>query len=139
MLKDFQKFIMRGNVVDLAVGVIIGAAFSAIVDSLVKDVIMPPIGLLLGGIDFTNLFVVLKGEGTFATLKAAQDAGAVTVNYGVFVNAIVKFLIVGFSVFMMIQGMNKAMDRFKKAEAEAPPAPSSTDKILMEIRDSLRK
>ena len=139
MLKEFQAFIMRGNVMDLAVGVIIGAAFSGIVDSLVKDVIMPPIGLLLGGIDFSNLFLVLKGEGVFNTLKATQEAGAVTINYGIFINAVVKFIIVGFAIFMMIKGLNKLTECFKKEEAAAPAAPSSTDKLLMEIRDSLRE
>jgi large conductance mechanosensitive channel len=141
MLKDFQKFIMRGNVVDLAVGVIIGAAFTGIVDSLVKDVIMPPIGMILGGIDFSNFFLQLSGDTHYAVLKAAQEAGVVTINYGLFANAVIKFLIVAFAVFMMIQALNKATEKFKKQEAAdaAAAGPSSTDKLLMEIRDALKK
>jgi large conductance mechanosensitive channel len=130
---------MRGSVVDLAVGVIIGAAFTSIVDSLVKDVIMPPIGLLLGGVDFSNFFLQLSGDMHYATLKAAQEAGVVTINYGVFGNAVIKFLIVAFAVFMMIKGLNNLTARLKKEEEVAPPAPSSTDALLMEIRDSLKK
>ncbi len=122
MLKEFKEFAMKGNVVDLAVGVIIGAAFGKIVDSMVKDVLMPPIGMLLGGVDFSSLFVVLTG-GTFASLKAAQDAGAPTVNYGVFLNTVVQFLIVAFCVFLVI----KAVNRMKRNEAPAPaPAAPST-------------
>jgi large conductance mechanosensitive channel len=120
MLKEFKEFAMRGNVVDLAVGVIIGAAFGKIVDSLVNDMIMPPVGRLLGGVDFTNLFLVL-GAGEFATLKAAKDAGAATLNYGVFVNAIVNFLIVAFSLFLVVKGMNA----MRRQEAPAPAAPTT--------------
>src|SRR5210317_2198289 len=121
MVKEFKEFAMRGNVVDMAVGIIIGGAFGTIVKSLVSDVIMPPIGLLLGGVDFTNLFAVLKegstGAAPYASLSDAQAAGAVTINYGVFFNAIISFLIVAFAVFLLIKGINNM-----KREEEAPPA-----------------
>ncbi|OPY76909.1 MAG: Large-conductance mechanosensitive channel [Syntrophorhabdus sp. PtaU1.Bin058] len=122
MLKEFKTFVMRGNVVDMAVGIIVGAAFTAIVKSLVDDVIMPPIGLLLGNIDFSNFFVVLregKAAGPYATLAAAKAAGAVTLSYGLFVNTIISFLIVAFSVFLMIKQVN----RFRK---EPPPVVPDT-------------
>jgi large conductance mechanosensitive channel len=124
MLKEFKEFAMRGNVVDMAVGIIIGAAFGTIVKSLVSDVIMPPIGLLLGNVDFTNLFVVLKegsAAGPFASLAEAQKVGAVTLNYGVFINTIISFIIVAFAVFLLIRGIN----RLKRKE-EAPPAEPTT-------------
>lgn len=134
MLKEFRDFAVRGNVVDLAVGIIIGAAFTTIVNSLVKDIIMPPIGYIMGGIDFSNFFITLKGD-DFATLKAAQEAGAVTINYGLFVNAVINFLIVAFAIFMLVKQIN----RFKKAEEAAPPpGPSESEKLLGEIRDLLR-
>jgi large conductance mechanosensitive channel len=121
MLKEFKEFAMKGNVVDLAVGVIIGAAFGKIVDSLVNDVIMPPIGKVLGGVDFTNLFVLL-GSGDYPTLKAAKDAGVATLNYGVFVNTVINFVIIAFSLFLIVKAMNTA----KRAEAAAPaPAPTT--------------
>ena len=124
MLKEFKEFAMRGNVVDMAVGIIIGAAFGAIVGSFVADVIMPPIGLLLGNVDFSNLFVVLK-EGTaaapYASLAAAKEAGAVTLNLGVFINTIINFLIVALAVFLVIRWLN----RMKKKE-EAPAAAPTT-------------
>lgn len=126
MLKEFKEFAMRGNVVDMAVGIVIGAAFGAIVASLVADVIMPPIGLLLGSVDFSNLFVVLKDgatAGPYDSLAAAKDAGAVTINYGVFLLAVVSFLIIAFVVFMLIRGMN----RLKKQEAAAEPEPDTKD------------
>lgn len=125
MLQEFKKFAMRGNVVDMAVGIIIGAAFGAIVKSLVDDVIMPPIGLLLGNVDFTNLFVVLKEGATpepYASLDAAKKAGAVTLNYGVFINSLVSFTIVAFAVFMLVRAVNKL-----KHEEEAPAAPTTKD------------
>lgn len=141
MLKEFKEFAMRGNVVDLAVGIIIGGAFGKIVDSLVKDVIMPPIGMILGNVDFSNLFVVLKqgskAPGPYETLKAAQDAGAVTMNFGVFFNVVISFLIVAFAVFLLIKGIN----RMKREEAAAPAAPAPTPEdivLLREIRDSLK-
>lgn len=119
MFKEFKEFAMRGNVVDMAVGIIIGAAFGTIVKSLVSDVIMPPIGLLLGGVDFSNLFFVIK-EGTvpgpFDTLQQAQEGGAVTVNYGTFINTIISFLIVAWAIFVLVKGMNN----LKKKEAEVP-------------------
>ena len=122
MLKEFKEFAMRGNVVDMAVGIIIGGAFGTIVKSLVSDVMMPPIGLLLGGVDFSDLFLTLK-EGTvagpYATLAAAQAAGAVTVSYGVFMNAVISFLIVAFAVFLLIKGINK-LQRETEAPEEAP-------------------
>ena len=126
MWKEFKDFAMRGNVLDMAVGIIIGAAFGTIVSSLVNDVIMPPIGLLLGNVDFTNLFVVIK-EGTvagpFPGLKEAQAAGAVTINYGRFINTIITFLIVAFSVFLLVRGMN----RMKRQAAAAPAAPTTKE------------
>ncbi len=137
MLDEFKSFILRGNVVDLAVGIIIGAAFTSIVDSLVKDVLMPPLGLLLGGIDFSNFFLTLKGD-SFPTLDAAQKAGAVTINYGVFTNAVIKFLIVGFAVFLLIKNVNALMSRVAKEKtAAAPAAPPKHEVQLAEIRDIL--
>ena len=120
-IQEFKEFAMKGNVVDLAVGVVIGAAFGKIVDSLVKDIIMPPIGKALGGVDFSNLFLILGGGGPFPSLKAAQDAGAATLNYGVFINAIINFMIIAFALFMVV----KAMNRMKREEAAAPPPPTS--------------
>ena len=122
MLEEFKKFAMRGNVVDMAVGIIIGAAFGKIVSSLVNDVIMPPIGKLMGGVDFTGLFVNL-GDVPYATLAAAQEAGAPTINYGVFINTVLDFLIVAFAIFMAIMGMNS----LKKKEEEAPAAPDTKE------------
>ncbi len=124
MFKEFKEFAMRGNVVDMAVGIIIGAAFGTIVKSLVSDVIMPPIGMLLGNVDFTNLFVVLRQGATvgpYASLADAQAAGAVSINYGVFVNTIISFVIVAFSVFLVIRSLNKL-----KRQEEAPPAEPTT-------------
>lgn len=134
MLKEFRDFAMRGNVIDLAIGIIIGAAFTTVVNSLVKDIIMPPIGFAMNGIDFSNFFVVLKGD-EYPSLKAAQDAGAVTVNYGVFINACINFLIVAFAVFILVKQVNRLR---KEAPAE-PPAPSTSEKLLMEIRDTLKQ
>jgi large conductance mechanosensitive channel len=138
MLNEFKTFIMRGNVVDLAVGVIMGAAFGAIVTSLVDNVIMPPIGMILGGIDFSDFFFALDGN-HYANLKAAKDAGAVVVGYGVFLNAVIKFLIVAFAVFMMVQGLNKMMAKMMAQKAAEPPAPPTTSEVLLtEIRDALK-
>ena len=133
MLKEFRDFAMRGNVIDLAIGIIIGAAFTTVVNSLVKDIIMPPIGYIMNGIDFSNFFVVLKGD-TYASLKAAQDAGAVSINYGVFINAVINFLIVAFAVFILVKQVN----RFRKQAPAEPPAPTTSEKLLMEIRDALK-
>ncbi len=121
MLNEFKKFIMRGNVLDMAVGIVIGTAFVAIVQSFVNDILMPPIGLLLGGIDFSNLFITLKGgatAGPYLTVAEAQEAGAVTLNYGVFINTIISFLIIGFAVFLIIRKVNS----MKKKEEVAPPS-----------------
>jgi large conductance mechanosensitive channel len=134
---EFRTFAMRGSVIDLAVGVVVGAAFTAIVGSLVKDIITPPIGLVLGGIDFTNLFVVLKGKAGLATLKAAQDSGAVTINYGAFIQAIINFLIVAFVLFMIVRSINKLTA--PKVAPPAPPPPTPEDVVLLrEIRDLLK-
>ena len=125
MLKEFKEFAMRGNVVDMAVGIIIGAAFGTIITSLVADILMPPIGLLLGNIDFANLFIVLK-EGAkaappYASLAAAKAAGAVTINYGFFINTIISFLIVAFAIFLLVRSVNRL-----KRQEEAPPAAPTT-------------
>jgi large conductance mechanosensitive channel len=126
MWKEFKEFIARGSVLDLAIGVIIGAAFGAIVTSLVNDIVMPPIGLLLGKVDFANLFILLQ-EGTpsspYASLADAQAAGAVTINYGVFINAVISFLIVAFVIFIVIRGVN----RMRREEEAAPAAPTTQE------------
>jgi large conductance mechanosensitive channel len=127
MLKEFKEFALRGNVVDMAVGIIIGAAFGTIVQSLVSDVIMPPIGLLLGHVDFSNLFLVLKEgatAGPYPSLADAKKAGAVTINYGLFVNAIIGFLIVAFAVFLLVRSINKLK---RQEEAAPPPAPTTKE------------
>ncbi len=126
MFKEFKEFAMRGNVVDMAVGIIIGGAFGTIAKSLVADVVMPPIGLILGGVDFANLFMVVKdGDpiGPYLALADAQAAGAVSINYGVFLNNVVSFLIVAFAVFLLIKGMNK----MKREEEEPPAEPTEKD------------
>ena len=133
MFEEFRKFAMRGSVLDLAVGVVVGAAFTAIVNSLVKDVITPPIGVITGGLDFSNLFVVLKGP-HLATLKAAQDAGAVSINYGLFINAILNFLIVAAALFMIIRQIN----RLTAPKTDAPVAPPEEVQLLREIRDAIK-
>jgi large conductance mechanosensitive channel len=137
MLDEFKKFALRGNVVDMAVGIIIGAAFGKIVSSAVNDLIMPPIGLMLGGVDFSNLFVNL-GEGTFATLAAAQEAGAPIIKYGLFINTVLDFIIVAFAIFMAIRMMNKLKKTEDEAPPPAPPEPSNEEKLLTEIRDALK-
>ena len=136
MFEEFKKFAMRGNVIDLAVGVIIGASFTGIVNSLVKDVIMPPIGLALGGVDFANFFFVIKGDRAVDTLTAATAAKDVTISYGLFINAIINFLIVAFVLFVLIRQMNKLVAPSPSTEAAPPP----TEEILLlrEIRDSLK-
>jgi large conductance mechanosensitive channel len=138
MLKEFRDFINRGNVIDLAIAVIMGGAFGAIVTSLVKDIVMPPIGLILGGVDFSSLFINLSG-GNYESLAAAQEAGAATINIGVFLNAVIDFLIVAFVVFLLVRAVNK-MKREQPAEAPpSPPEPSAEEKLLTEIRDLLRE
>lgn len=137
MLKEFGEFIQRGNVIDLAVAVIMGAAFNPIIQSLVNDIIMPPIGWLLGDVDFSDLFISLSG-GDFATLSAAQDAGAATINYGSFINTVINFLITAFAVFMLVKAVNR-MKREEEAAPPAPPEPTAEEKLLGEIRDLLAK
>ena len=134
MFEEFKKFAMRGNVLDLAIGVIIGASFTGIVNSLVNDIIMPPIGLALGGVDFSNFFWVLKGEQA-ETLAAAKAAKAVTINYGLFVNAVINFMIVALALFLLIRQINK-LAAPKPAEAAATPEDVL---LLREIRDALKK
>ncbi len=140
MLKEFRDFAVKGNVVDMAVGVIIGGAFGKIVGSLVTDVLMPPIGKLMGGVDFSSLFITLGAE-QYKTLAEAQTAGAATVNYGLFINNVINFVIVAFCVFLLVKAINTA----KKKEAAAPapvsppPAPPRQEVLLEEIRDLLKK
>ncbi len=132
MLKEFRDFALKGNVLDMAVGIIIGGAFGTIVSSLVNDIIMPPIGLLLGGVDFSEIFFVIKAgtDGTrdYATLAAAQEAGAVTINLGLFLNAVISFLIVAFAVFMLVRGFNRLRSQFERKE-EAPAEPTTKECI----------
>jgi len=126
MVKEFKEFAMRGNVLDMAVGIIIGAAFGTIIASLVSDILMPPIGLLIGGVDFSNLFITIKEgatAGPFSTLADAHNAGAVTINYGTFVNKVVSFIIVALAIFMVVKGMNS----LKKKEEAPPAAPTTKD------------
>ena len=135
MFKEFRTFVMRGNVIDLAVGVIIGAAFGGIVTSLVKDVLTPPLGLLLGGIDLSNFFVVLKGDRSVHSLNEAADGGAVTLNYGLFINAILSFLIITFVLFLVLKQINRLL----APPPDAPLAEVPEDiQLLREIRDSLK-
>ncbi len=138
MFKEFKEFAVRGNVVDMAVGIIIGGAFGTIVQSLVKDILMPPIGLLLGGVDFSDLFLVLKGDGPYATVADASADGAVTINYGLFANNVISFVIVAFAVFLLV----KAINRLRRQQAEAPTPPTAPPEdilLLREIRDALEK
>ncbi|MGB1161733.1 MAG: large conductance mechanosensitive channel protein MscL [Alphaproteobacteria bacterium] len=137
MIKEFREFIERGNVIELAVAFVMGVAFNAIIKSLVADIIMPLVGLVTGGVDFANRFIVL-GAGKFATLAEAQEAGAATLNYGVFINAIIEFLIIAFVLFMVVRTYNN----MKKKEEEAPAAPAEPPRqevLLEEIRDALKK
>jgi large conductance mechanosensitive channel len=137
MLKEFREFAMRGNVLDMAIGVIIGGAFGKIVSSLVSDVLMPPLGLLLGKVDFSSLFINLSGTPQ-PSLAAAKAAGAPTLNYGVFLQSVLDFIIIAFVIFMLVKQVN----RFKKEAPPAPPAPpagpTTQEKLLMEIRDALK-
>jgi len=135
-VKEFKEFAMKGNVMDMAVGVIIGGAFGKIVTSLVDDVIMPLISTLTGGIDFTNLFVNL-GDGSFQTLAAAKEAGAAVFAYGSFIQNVIDFLIIALCIFLMIKAMNKVMK--KKEEEPAPAEPSAEEKLLTEIRDAIKE
>lgn len=139
MLKEFKDFIARGNVVDMAVGIIIGAAFTAIVNSLVADLINPIIGVITGGLDFSNLFVNL-GSGDYATLAAAKEAGAPIFAYGSFITAVINFLIIAFVVFLLVKAVNRLKDAaIKKEEVAAAPAGPSEIDVLLEIRDALKK
>lgn len=137
MIKEFRDFIMRGNVLDLAVAVIIGAAFLAIVNSLVNDIIMPILGLLTGGINFNSLYINLSGK-TFESYEAAKTAGAAVIGYGAFIQAVISFLLIAFVVFMLVKAVNLAMR--KKAEAPPPPpGPTREEQLLVEIRDLLAR
>ena len=142
MFKEFRDFIARGNVMDMAVGIIMGAAFTMIVNSMVKDLLNPVIGVFTGGVDFSALYINLSGE-EYETLAAAQEAGAATFNYGLFINAVINFLIVAFVVFLLVKNVNKIKDAAKKEEAtkassEPPPKPPEVE-LLTEIRDLLKQ
>ena len=137
IVEEFKAFAMKGNVVDMAVGVIIGGAFGKIVSSLVNDVLMPPIGKMMGGVDFKNLYINMSG-GVYDSLEAAKAAGAATINYGVFLNNIIDFVIVALTIFMIIKGMN-SLQKKEAAKPSAPPAPPRQEALLEEIRDILRK
>lgn len=141
--QEFKEFIMRGNVIDLAVGMVVGSAFSGIVKSLVDDVIMPPIGLVVGGVDFSNFFITLKNgvsvpAGGYATLEAAKSAGAVTLNIGLFINTVISFLIIATAIFFVVRGINALRKKPENVE-KAPSGPSEEILLLREIRDALRK
>lgn len=141
MFQEFKDFAMKGNFVDMAVGIVIGAAFGTIVKSFVDDIIMPAVGVMTGGVDFANMFMVIKegAEGaSYATVEAAKEAGAVTINYGLFINAMVTFIIVAFALFIVIKGMNAAKAA-EEAKEEAPAEPSDEVKLLTEIRNALAK
>lgn len=139
IIKEFKEFAVKGNMIDMAVGIIIGGAFGTIVSSLVDDIFMPVIGLILGGVDFSNLFIVLSNPNGVAvpSLAAAQAAGVATLNVGLFINAVVKFTIVAFALFMLVKGINM-LRREKPAEPEAPAAPPREEVLLTEIRDILK-
>jgi large conductance mechanosensitive channel len=136
MLKEFKEFALRGNVVDMAVGIIIGAAFGRIVNSLVNDVLMPPLGLLTGRVDFSQLYLNLTGT-DYPSLAAAQEAGAATLNYGMFINAVINFVIVAFAIFLLVRAMNRLQRKAEEKPAE-PPKPSAEVQLLAEIRDVLK-
>jgi large conductance mechanosensitive channel len=137
MLQEFKAFAMRGNVVDMAVGIIIGGAFGKIVSSFVSDVIMPPIGMLMGGVDFSNLFINLSNV-AYASVAAAEEAGAPIIKYGAFINTVIDFIIIAFAIFMAIKAMNKMKKKEEEKPAE-PPKPSAEETLLTEIRDLLAK
>ena len=141
MLKEFKEFAAKGNMLDMAVGIVIGAAFATIITSLVNDIVMPPIGMALGGVDFAEFYKVLQqGDpaGPYATLAAAKEAGAVTMNWGIFINALISFIIVAFALFMVIKGFNKMKREEEAPEPEAPPEPTAEETLLTEIRDILK-
>jgi len=137
MLEEFKQFAMRGNVVDMAVGIIIGGAFGKIVSSFVNDVIMPPIGMLMGNVDFGSLFINLS-DTDYASLAAAEEAGAAVIRYGAFINTLLDFVIIAFAIFMAIKAMNKMKKAEEAAPPPAPPEPSAEEKLLTEIRDALK-
>lgn len=139
MFKEFRDFALKGNVIDLAIGVIIGAAFGAIVSSIVDDIFMPVIGLILSGIDFSNLFIVLNNPGNVPvpSVAAAKAAGVATLNYGLFINAVVKFTIIAFVLFLVVKAINR-LRRQEAAAPAAPPAPTTEEKLLAEIRDAIK-
>ncbi len=137
MLQEFKTFIARGNVIDLAVGVVIGAAFGKIVNSLVNDLIMPPIGLLLGRMDFSQLFISLDGQ-SYDSLAAAQAAGAATLNYGAFITVVIQFLIIAWAIFMLVKAIN-VLKKQEAAKSEAAAEPTAEEKVLVEIRDLLKQ
>lgn len=142
MLQEFKEFAVKGNVLDMAIGIVIGAAFGTIVKSFVDQVLMPPVGLLMGDTDFSDLFLLLQAgdpAGPYASLEAAQEAGAVVIGYGTFLNAVISFLIIAFFVFMVVKGYNRMMRQEEKEEAPAPPPePSAEERLLAEIRDLLK-
>jgi large conductance mechanosensitive channel len=143
MLKEFKEFAAKGNMLDMAVGIVIGAAFATIITSLVNDIIMPPIGMALGGVDFSEFYAILsQGDpaGPYATLAAAREAGAVTVNWGIFVNSLISFLIVAFALFLVVKSFNKmkAQQEAEEAAPEAAPEPSEDIVLLREIRDLMK-
>ncbi len=142
MLKEFREFALKGNMLDMAVGIVIGAAFGTIVKSLVDDILMPPLGLITGGMDFADKFLVLRDgapAGPYATLEAAQAAGATTMNWGLFANALVAFLIVALALFFVVRAYNRVQSAFdEEKEAATPPGPSAEETLLTEIRDLLK-
>jgi len=138
MFKEFKEFALRGNVVDIAVGIIIGAAFGKIVSSFVNDVIMPPLGLLIGNVDFSQLYFALNGA-TYATLQEALDQGAPVLKYGAFIQTVFDFVIVAFAIFVAVKAMNKLKRKEEAAPPPAPPVPSAEVQLLTEIRDSLKR
>ena len=138
MLREFKEFAMRGNVLDMAVGIIIGAAFGRIVTSLVNDIIMPPIGLLMGNVDFSNLFVNLDMSQSFASVAEAEAAGAPIIKYGLFINTLLDFVIVAFAIFLVIRAINRFQRKKEAAPPPAPPPPAPEVLLLTEIRDLLR-
>lgn len=143
MLKDFQEFINRGSVVDLAVAVVIGAAFGAIVTSLVQHIIMPPVGALFGGLDFSEYGVILRGADQYASVPEAIEAGAPVLQYGAFINAVINFLIIAAAIFLAVRSYNNLQERFKREKeetpADEPPAKTYQEELLEEIRDALAK
>ncbi len=142
MLKEFKEFIQRGNVLDMAIGIVIGAAFGAVVKSFVTNVLMPPIGLLLGGTDFSNLYLLLKEgnpPGPYASLKAAQEAGAAVLAWGVWINEVINFLIIAFAIFLVVRTVNNMRKKEEEAAATEPPPPPEEVVLLREIRDALKK